>query len=95
MLATLDRTADLLDAAVVTVWTTSHRRSTPRTRCSSGSRAPSRRPIASLRGLQQAAGSVWILGAGPLGVLANRFGEVADSLDGLDVELATGATTLP
>ena len=50
--------------------------------------------VDSLRGLQEQAGAVQILGARPLGGLANRFGQVADSLDGLDAELATFADEL-
>ena len=42
----------------------------------------------SLRGLQAAAQAVQILGSNPLGGLADRFGQVADALDGLDAELA-------
>jgi hypothetical protein len=44
--------------------------------------------VTSLRGLEDAASSVSILGGNPLGGLADRFGQVADSLDGLDAELA-------
>jgi hypothetical protein len=44
--------------------------------------------VTSLRGMQDAAGSVSILGANPLGGLANRFGQVADALDGIDTDLA-------
>jgi hypothetical protein len=44
--------------------------------------------VENLRGLQDAAASVSILGANPLGGLANRFGQVADALDPLDEELA-------
>jgi len=44
--------------------------------------------VDNLRGLQDTAASVSILGANPLGGLASRFGQVADSLDPLDEELA-------
>ena len=51
--------------------------------------------VASLRGLQQSAGSVSILGAQPLGGLANRFGQVADSLDGSTRSWRRSPTTSP
>ena len=44
--------------------------------------------VDSLHGLQDSAASVSILGANPLGGLANRFGQVAAALDPLDEELA-------
>ena len=93
MLATLDRTADLLDAAVVTVDDVASTldAADPMLDRVAGSLTTT---VASLRGLQQSAGAVSILGAQPLGGLANRFGQVADSLDGLDVELVTFADDL-
>jgi hypothetical protein len=93
MLATLDRTADLLDAAVVTVDDVASTldAADPMLDRVAGALTTT---VASLRGLQEAAGAVSILGAQPLGGLANRFGQVADSLDGLDVELATFADDL-
>jgi uncharacterized phage infection (PIP) family protein YhgE len=45
--------------------------------------------VTNLRGLQSAAAAVSILGAEPLGGLAQRFGQVADALDGIDTDLAT------
>ena len=93
MLATLDRTADLLDAAVVTVddvASTLDAADPMLDRVATSLTTT----VASLRGLQEAAAAVQILGAQPLGGLANRFGQVADSLDGLDVELATFAEDL-
>jgi len=93
MLATLDRTADLLDAAVVTVDDVASTldAADPMLDRVAGALTTT---VASLRGLQESAAAVSILGAQPLGGLANRFGQVADSLDGLDVELATFADDL-
>jgi hypothetical protein len=45
--------------------------------------------VTNLRGLQSSAAAVSILGANPLGGLADRFGQVADALDGIDADLAT------
>jgi hypothetical protein len=44
--------------------------------------------VTSLRGLQDSASSLEIFGSRPLGGLANRFGQVADALDGIDADLA-------
>lgn len=87
LVTVLDRTATVLDDAAATVDDVS-------TTIDSADPMISRVATAitttvdNLRGLQQAAGAVSILGAQPLGGLANRFGQVADALDPLDEELA-------
>ena len=85
--ALLDRTATVLDSAVVTVddvASTLDSADPMITRVATALTTT----VDSLRGLQDQAASVSILGTRPLAGLANRFGQVADSLDGIDAELA-------
>jgi hypothetical protein len=83
----LERTATVLDRAVVTVddvASTLDSADPMITRVATALTTT----VDGLRGLQEQAAGVAILGARPLAGLANRFGQVADSLDGLDAELA-------
>lgn len=83
----LDRTATVLDSAVVTVEDVASTLDSADPMITRVATALTT-TVDSLRGLQEQAAAVSILGARPLAGLANRFGQVADSLDGLDTELA-------
>jgi hypothetical protein len=87
LVTVLDRTATVLDDAAATVddvSTTIDSADPMITRVATAITTT----VDNLHGLQDAAASVSILGAQPLGGLANRFGQVADALDPLDEELA-------
>jgi hypothetical protein len=83
----LDRTATVLDDATVTVADVASTLDSADPMIQRVANALTT-TVTSLRGLQDSAAAVSILGTTPLGGLANRFGQVADSLDGIDTELA-------
>jgi hypothetical protein len=82
----LDRTATVLDDAVSTVTDVASTLDSADPMIGRVSNALTT-TVDNLRGLQQSATSVEILGTRPLGGLGNRFGQVADSLDPIGAEL--------
>jgi hypothetical protein len=93
LVTVLDRTATVLDDAASTVAdvaTTVDSADPMITRVATAITTT----VDNLHGLQETAGSVSILGTHPLGGLANRFGQVAESLDPLDEELAAFGSNL-
>ena len=87
LVTVLDRTATVLDDASATVDDVASTLDTADPMISRVATAITT-TVDSLHGLQDSAASVSILGANPLGGLANRFGQVAAALDPLDEELA-------
>lgn len=89
----LDRTATVLDDAVSTVSEVASTLDSADPMIDRVATAITT-TVDSLRGLQESAAAVSILGARPLGGLANRFGQVADALDPIDDELGSFGSDL-
>lgn len=87
VVAVLDRTATVLDDAVSTVDEVASTLDAADPMIARVATALTT-TVDSLRGLQDQAAAVQILGTRPLAGLANRFGAAADSLDGIDADLA-------
>lgn len=93
LVTVLDRTAAVLDDAAATVDDVSSTLDSADPMISRVATAITT-TVESLHGLQNTAASISILGANPLGGLANRFGQVAEALDPLDEQLAAFGSDL-